>query len=235
VAESTRLYGRRFWPSLSLGLTVAVLNQLSAGHPRDVQVVLLALATPFFTASYIAATRLVADKPLHRSRVPLALAAGVLAFLPVPALVLLYVLPALAWLALVGLVVPVALLEDGSLGQVFRRAARLGRADYVHALGSLAALVIVFAVTRIMLILLLHGQADTTVRVAGFLADVVVSPLIFLGSALLYFDQAARLVSSRSGPRNRRSDADLHHADHVDRPGRADAQVQPGAAARGES
>ena len=43
---------------------------------------------------------------------------------------------------------------------------------------------------------LLREQADTAVRVAVFLADLVVSPLLFLGAALLYFDQAARVRSS---------------------------------------
>ena len=37
--------------------------------------------------------------------------------------------------------------------------------------------------------------------VAVFLADVVVSPLLFIGGALLYVDQAARVGSS---PRERR-------------------------------
>jgi hypothetical protein len=39
------------------------------------------------------------------------------------------------------------------------------------------------------------------VRLAVFLADLVVSPLLFLGGALLYFDQAARV--SRTSDRNR--------------------------------
>ncbi len=70
---------------------------------------------------------------------------------------------------------------------------RLARADYIHALGSLATLVIVFVLTRLVLVVLLHGQADTTARIAAFLADLVISPLILVGAALLYFDQAARV------------------------------------------
>ena len=122
-----------------------------------------------------------------------ALVAGTLAFLPVPFLVLVFVLPGLAWLALVGLVVPAILYEDLSVRAGFARALRLASADYVHALGSLATLVIVFYLTQLVLVLLLHGQANTTSRIAAFLADLVISPLILVGAALLYFDQAARV------------------------------------------
>jgi hypothetical protein len=50
----------------------------------------------------------------------------------------------------------------------------------------------VFALTRFVLVFLLREQADNTVRVAIFIADLVISPVVFLGAALLYFDQAAR-------------------------------------------
>ncbi len=46
-----------------------------------------------------------------------------------------------------------------------------------------------------MLALLLRDTGDQTERVAIFLADLILAPLLFLGSALLYFDQAARLES----------------------------------------
>ena len=75
----------------------------------------------------------------------------------------------------------------------FARALRLARADYIHALGSLATLVIVFVLTRLVLVVLLHGQANATLRIAAFLGDLVISPLILVGAALLYFDQAARV------------------------------------------
>ncbi len=91
--------------------------------------------------------------------------------------------------------------EDLPARAALRRAVELCRTDYVHALGSLATLVIVFFLTRFALAFVLRGQADNTVRVALFLADLVVSPLLFLGGALLYVDQAARVGSS---PRERR-------------------------------
>jgi hypothetical protein len=40
---------------------------------------------------------------------------------------------------------------------------------------------------------LLHTQGNQTERVAVVLADLVLSPLLFIGAALLYVDQAARV------------------------------------------
>ena len=91
---------------------------------------------------------------------------------------------------------PVTVIEDLPARAALGRAVELCRADYVHALGSLATLVIVFFLTRVVMGFLLRDQADAAVRVAVFLADLVVSPLLFLGAALLYFDQAARVRSS---------------------------------------
>jgi hypothetical protein len=63
----------------------------------------------------------------------------------------------------------------------------------VHAVGSLAALVLIFGLAVSGLALLLESQADNTVRTAIFLADMVLGPILFLGAAILYVDQEARL------------------------------------------
>src|SRR5438270_4896840 len=100
VAESIRLYGRRFWPSLALGLSLAVVNQVSAHHRTPVQVVVLALGSPLLTASYVGACALVYREAPRRRWT--ALAAGTLVFVPAAFLQLLYVLPAVVWLAFFG-------------------------------------------------------------------------------------------------------------------------------------
>ena len=46
-----------------------------------------------------------------------------------------------------------------------------------------------------MMALLLRDTGEQTERIAVFLADLVLSPILFLGAALLYFDQKARLES----------------------------------------
>jgi len=55
VAETIRLFGGRFWPSLALGLVVATFDQLALGQGGTVQATLLVLASPFFTLAYIGA------------------------------------------------------------------------------------------------------------------------------------------------------------------------------------
>jgi hypothetical protein len=112
---------------------------------------------------------------------------------PVPLLAQLLILPAVAYLAFFGWVVPAALVERTGPGSSFRRAARLARVDYVHAAGGLATLVIVFYVVRLMLAFLLRSGGEATERAAALLADLVLSPMLFVGSALLYLDLAARL------------------------------------------
>jgi hypothetical protein len=119
----------------------------------------------------------------------------VLVFLPAPLLAAvlgLLAFPAVAYLALVGWVVPAAVVEGTGFGESFKRAVRLGRADYIHAFGGLATLLIVFYLVRLMLALLLRGGGEITERSAAALSDLVLSPLLFIGSALLYLDQAAR-------------------------------------------
>lgn len=234
VAETIRLYGRRFWLALPLGLSVALLEQVLVEFPSRVAR-LVALGTGgalVLTLSYAAASALAAETRLTRRSLLTALAVGVLGFLPFPLLVLVFVLPGFAWLALVGLAVPVAVIERAGVAASLRRAVRLARADYVHALGSLATLAIAYFLTRYMLVLLLQSTGDQVERVAVFLADLVLSPLLFLGAALLYFDQTARLESRLNRERSR--DADVHHALEPDRARRADAQVQSRPAARGE-
>jgi hypothetical protein len=233
VAETIRLYRARFFPSLLLGIVVAVFNQLAIRQATEIQATLLLIAAPFFTLAYIGACVIASETRPTRPAFLTAWAVGVVVFLPVGMLVWIFILPALAWLAFMGLAVPVALLQHRGIRDALREARRLAVADYVHALGALSTLVIVYVISRSALLFLLHGQADNTLRTASFLADLVLSPLLFLGSALLYFDQEARLESG--SPRQRRRDARLHHADESDGAGRPDAQVEPGPLARGES
>jgi hypothetical protein len=223
VAESIRLYGSRFWRSLALGLPVAVLDQLSWGRTTGTQTVLLFAFSPLLSAAYVGGTSIAGESRGSRWT---AFAVGVLVFAPVAFLLRLYVLPALAWLALFGLAVPAAAYEGLPFRAALVRGRRLAGADYVHAFGSLCALAIVTALSQGVLFLLLHGQADAALRVAGFLASLLVSPLLFLGASLLYFDQAARVVDSGSREKRRR-DADLHPSVDAHGSGRPDAEVEP--------
>lgn len=194
VAEAIRFYGNRFWASLSLGIPPALLVVAGAPLPRRDRLLVVLIAGPvLITVSYVRGCALLL--PERRGSLAVAFAAGLLVFAPVPVLLAvsaLLVLPALGWLALFGLVVPVVLAESLAFRASFRRAVELARADYVHALGGLATLGIVAFLSQVVLFFLLRGAGEAAVAVAAFLANLVVSPVLFLGAAMLYFDQTAR-------------------------------------------
>jgi hypothetical protein len=83
--------------------------------------------------------------------------------------------------------------EARGLRAGFARAWQLARADFVHALGSLATLAIVVILTQSVLAFLLRGNANLALESAFVLANIVLSPLLFLGTSLLYVDQEARV------------------------------------------
>ncbi len=190
VAESLRLYGRRFWPSLALGVPPSILNLVARVLDDELLfVVVPLLGGVLLSCSYLGAVALASEREV---RVGAPIAAGALVFLPFPILTALFILPGLIWLAALGLVVPVLALERVAFLGAFRRAFALARADFVHALGTLATLAILVFITQSGLFFVLRGTSDQTLAIASFLASLVVSPLLVLGAALLYFDQEAR-------------------------------------------
>jgi hypothetical protein len=207
VAETIRLYGQRFLVALPLGLPLAVADQLSLEHSRSGRVAVLMIAAPAFTCAYVAACALVL-RTVPSSRVAAgALVSGTIAFLPAAFFSPWFALLSVAWLALAGHVVPAAIAESLGPMAASRRSFQLARADYVHAAGGLATLVILFGLTRVVMGQLLRSQADNTLRVAVFLADVVLSPMLFLGGALLYVNLAARVGLDREQRRRARAEA----------------------------
>lgn len=194
VAESIRFYGDHFRMCLWIGLPPAALAVVTAHVSRTLALVLApTLYGALLSASFVyASTLALAAHPSGR-RLALAWGLGWLVFAPVPFLVLAFLLPALAWLAAFGLVVPVVVVEGARPRDALRRAWQLGRSDFVHALGSLSTLAIVVFLTQTVLVFLLRGAGGAAVTTALFLANVVVSPVLFVGAALLYVDQAARV------------------------------------------
>ena len=194
VAETIRFYGEHFWGCLALGLAPAALAAIGANVSGWTAVALSpTLFGALLSATFVGACLLVLGRRPSRFRLVLGWLAGWLVFAPVPFLVLAFVLPALAWLAGLGLVVPVLVVEDLPLRGAFARAWRLARTDYVHAFGSLLALAAVVFLTQAVLAFVLRGFGGSGVSVAFFLASTVVSPLLFVGAALLYVDQSARV------------------------------------------
>jgi hypothetical protein len=194
VAESIRIYGEHFKGALLLGVGPAVLVVVGTNVSRGVELVLApTLSAALVSASYVGACVLVLERRPANSRLVRAWLVGWLVFIPVPFLVVLFVLPGLVWLAAFGLAVPVVVVEDMAPRAAFGRALQLARAGFVHVLGSLATLAIVAILTQGMLVFLLRGTGNAALTTASFLAVVVVSPLLFIGTALLYVDQSARV------------------------------------------
>jgi hypothetical protein len=221
VAETIRAYGANFWRALPLGIPIAVVDQLSIRQPAETQMLIYWAATPFLAGAYVYACSIVHRNSPTRTAICVAL----LVYLPFPALRAIFILPGLAWFAYIGLAVPAAMLERLPFGEALRRGRRLGAADYVHALGSIAALVVVVGVAEESLRVVLQTQGDNGERAALFVSGLILSPLLYLGGALLYTDQAARVGSGRPHRRSRR-DADLHPPLDADATGRPDPQVE---------
>jgi hypothetical protein len=214
VAETIRAYGANFWRALPLGLPFAAATQIGLGHSTNFQTLTLLALAPVIALAFVVACHLViGGRPTANAYL-----VALIVFVPVPFLARIYVLPALAWLALFGLAVPAAMAEKCGFRSALARGRRLATADYVHALGSLCTLAIVVVLSELTLIGLLRTQGNNGARVAHLLADLVLTPLFYLGGALLYIDQAARLGSRR---------ADVHPPLDADAAGGADTQVEP--------
>ena len=214
LAETVHLYGERVRAVLGLGLFLAgtvVVADLT-GHIVGV-VIVLSLA---FTAAYAAAARIVAGDRFVEAcaqvglRVPILLALTVVVSVPFvlgrldPVLVLF----AVGWLAFVGFSIPVAMLERDPEGDVWYRrpgftlyrSVELARTEYLHALGIIAAFVVVYLLLVPILAALLVGFGENGRFAAFVIANGVIGPFFFLGLTVLYFEQKARALSSRREP-----------------------------------
>ena len=111
---------------------------------------------------------------------------------------------AVAWLGLMGFSIPVAMLErdpeatswfDG-VAFTLSRSVSLARAEYLHAVGIAAALVLLYIVLGIVLATALVGFADNGREIAIAITQVLLAPLFFLGLSVLYFEQKVRARAS---------------------------------------
>jgi hypothetical protein len=196
VGEAIRAYGAHFWQGLLLGIPVVLANGLVWRQSADDRGLVLVPATALLiSVSYLLAVGQVNGVSVRSSRGVLAYVVAVLVFLPVPLLVAIFILPALVWLSLFGLAVPAVLVEGLGVRAALARGLALARADFVHVLGGLATLALVVLISQFSLYFVLREYADNTRMIAAALAALVVSPVVFLGSALLYVDQEARLGS----------------------------------------
>ena len=196
VGEAIRAYGARFWQGLLLGIPVVLANGLVWRQSADDRgIALLPLTALLISISYVLAIGRINGVPVLSRRGAVAYVLAVVIFLPVPLLVAIFIVPALIWLSLFGLAVPAVLVEGLGVRAALARGLALARADFIHVLGGLSTLALVVIISQFSLYFVLREYADNTRMIAAALAALVVSPVVFLGSALLYVDQEARLGS----------------------------------------
>lgn len=194
VGETVRFYEDHFWGAIVIGVPSAVLASVGAHVSRGVALVLAPTAfAALLSASFVAAAVLVLDRRPSNARLVVAWLTGWLVVAPVPFLVVAFILPGVAWLAALGLVVPVLVVEDLGPRAALARAWRLARADFVHAFGAVLTLGALVFLTQAVLAFVLRGFGGVGISIAFFLASIVVSPLLFVGTAFLYGDQEARV------------------------------------------
>jgi len=195
VAEAIRTYGDHFWQILPLGIVVAGVDVANLHRSPNVQTAILWAFAPLFSAAYVRAASVVRNEPWAWPAFWVAL----VIFLPFPILVRLYVLPGIIWFGLVGLAVPAAVAERLGVRDALRRGWQLAGADRVHAVAGLVTLALVYFVTRLTLLVFIHGFGGQGQVVAATIADLVLAPLVFVGAVLLYEDQRARLALTERG------------------------------------
>jgi hypothetical protein len=213
LAETSRIYRERLWAAFGLGAIVAVVFAVAGRLPDIAAVPLLAV---LFTAAYAAAQRLAAgDAVAHVWRrlgrnvlvlavltlvvsIPFALGVFIRAADPLAGLV--FILFAVSWLVFVGFSIPVSVdgAETGQRGRFdalatsLQRSIGLARADFLHAVGVVAALLVIYGLVGPFMAAALVGFAENSVQVAFTLSQVVLAPFFFLGLAVLYAEQKAR-------------------------------------------
>jgi hypothetical protein len=209
LAETVRIYGERFFAALGLGLPVAGAFVAARYTNVVLDVVVVSLV---FTGTYAAAARFASGDGIGEAwaqtllHAPTLLVLAVIVAVPFALAVgqLYLLIVAVAWLGLTGFSIPVTMLEsergDESwferLTSALYRSLTLARAELLHAMGVIAALVIVYVVLGIVLAATLAGFAANEETVAVAIAQVILAPLFFLGLSVLYFEQKARALSS---------------------------------------
>lgn len=212
LAETIHVYRHRLWAALGLG-AVYTLILAAAGFVHAV--VYYAVASLMVVAAFGAATRLVSGDSFREAwaqvavRLPVLLVLALVVGLPfvlASTYLLLLVLAAL-WLGLTGFAVPVAVTERDAaragwmsgVAYALERTVVLAKAEYLHAAGVAAALLITNFLVAVILGGALVSFADNSRIVAAILAQFVLAPFFFLGLSVLYFEQRTR-VAGRTPP-----------------------------------
>jgi hypothetical protein len=214
LGQAIQLYGRRALAYVAVGTLQSGAFLIGLVVPWYAQLVVLAAA---FVVSFALIVRLAvgdsfggALRRLGRDWVvllPLTLVVAVPfvigGFSPV------FLIVSILWLGLTSFAVPSVLLDDapyaGPLDRpgrrfatALRRTVALAQADVMHSVGVALVLVLIDLLVGIVLAITLFSFADQGKVAAPAIAQAILSPFLFLGLTVLYFEQ---LVRAREGRR----------------------------------
>ncbi|MDQ3889759.1 MAG: hypothetical protein M3312_04305 [Actinomycetota bacterium] len=211
LARTAEIYGRRIWAALALGSFLAAMILGASAAPEWAGLTVVAFG---FTACYAVSARLIAGDAFGEAfaqaafRFPVLVVLTIVVSVPLAlalanVLMLLFVV---AWIALTGFSIPVAMLERNPdsqgffapMGHAMTRAIALARVEYLHAAGVVASLAVIYVFIGNVLASALVGFAEAGSFGAFLLVQMVLAPFFFLGLGVLYFEQKARALSSRS-------------------------------------
>jgi hypothetical protein len=194
VAETLRFYGDHFWKVVGLGVVPASFAAVTAKVPHHITEILSpTVFSALLSATFVAACVIALETRPSNGRLVQAWALGWIVLQPVLVPVPYLILAGAVWLLCLALLIPVLVVEEKGVWASVVRALRLARSDWVHQIGAIVTLVVVVFLSQGVLAFALRGFGGTAVSISFFLASVVVSPLLLIGTALLYVDQAARV------------------------------------------
>jgi hypothetical protein len=194
VAETVRFYGDHFWKVVGLGVVPASFAAITARAPHHLTETLSpTLFGALLSATFVAACVIALETRPSNGRLVQAWGLGWIVLQPVLVPVPYLILAGAVWLLCLALAIPVLVVEGKGVWGSVVRALRLAQADWVHQIGAIATLVVLVFLSQGVLAFALRGFGGTAISISFFLASMVVSPLLFVGTALLYVDQAARV------------------------------------------
>jgi len=216
LRASARIYSSRGWVFSLVGLLQA--GTIVAAEYVNVPAA-IGISSVAFVVSYALIARLVMGDTAsvafsHAVRaapvlIVLALVVAVPFYVSGGLYVVLLVFSAL-WLALTGFAIPATMIElppdDSFAGRVaysLRRTTTLARVEFWHAVGVVAALLVIYLLLGIVLSIAIAGASDLDQQWALAAAQVPLAPFFFIGLSVLYFDQRARALETVAPPLQR--------------------------------
>ena len=207
-AETIRVFGERIWFAFGLGLAVAGAIGLRRGdpqRPRSRSRSSPGLRRALRPRGSLRRGRLGRRGASARRRAGArASVLGLVVTLPLSLGIIdpLVGLVAAFWLGIMGFAIPVAVMEEATGGfaqrvaGALRRSVAIGRAAYLHAVGVIAAFVHRLRDPRALAHQRLGGFAENGLVAAVLITEGFLLPFLFLGLAVLFFEQRSRAISS---------------------------------------